>query len=212
VGGGASETAVFRFFSSGPDSGFRDPARNEVRGHTLVWHQQNPKWLTEGKYTSGELALILEKHIKAVVGHYRGRIFAWDVVDEAFDELPRGRVAQHNLAEPAGNRLAGSEVASSYEPPASSAPARSELEARSSKQSDSYIERCFRWAHEADPQALLFYNEPGRRSVNPKSDAIYAMVPRFPATRRPHRRRRASDAHREPAHEMSHLSLPISNA
>ena len=41
----------------------------KVRGHTLVWHQQNPKWLTDGRYTSGELAQILEKHIKTVVGH-----------------------------------------------------------------------------------------------------------------------------------------------
>src|ERR1700690_2727744 len=59
----------------------------KVRGHTLVWHRQNPKWLTEGNYTSDELAEILEQHIKTVVGHYRGKIFAWDVVNEAFDEL-----------------------------------------------------------------------------------------------------------------------------
>ncbi|MGC1476321.1 MAG: endo-1,4-beta-xylanase, partial [Terriglobales bacterium] len=56
----------------------------KIRGHTLVWHRQNPKWLTEKKYTSAELAEILEKHIKTVVGHYRGKIFAWDVVNEAF--------------------------------------------------------------------------------------------------------------------------------
>src|ERR1700682_474335 len=52
-------------------------------------------------------------------------------------------------------------VPASHEPRASSAPARSELEARSAKQTYSYIERCFRWAHEADPQALLFYHEAG---------------------------------------------------
>ena len=63
-----------------------------VRGHTLVWHRQNPTWLTEWKYRSGELAEILEKHIKTVVGHYRGKIFAWDVVNEAFDELHPGEL------------------------------------------------------------------------------------------------------------------------
>jgi endo-1,4-beta-xylanase len=151
----------------------------KVRGHTLVWHQQNPKWLTEGKYASSELALILEKHIKAVVGHYRGKIFAWDVVNEAFDELQPGKLRSTIWRDQPGIGLAGNEVASSHEPRAWSAPARSKLEARSPKRSYSYIERCFRWTHEADPQALLFYNEAGAEVVNPKSDAIYAMVRDF---------------------------------
>jgi len=125
----------------------------KVRGHTLVWHQQNPKWLTEGKYTSGELAEILEKHIKTVVGHYRGKIFAWDVVNEAFDELHPGELRGTIWRDQPGIGLA----ANGY----------------------SYIERCFRWAHEADPQALLFYNEAEAEVVNPKSDAIYAMVRDF---------------------------------
>ncbi len=146
----------------------------KVRGHTLVWHRQNPKWLTEGKYTSGELAEILEKHIKTVVGHCRGKIFAWDVVNEAFDELHPGE-----LRSTIWRDQPGIAIASSYEPRATSNPGRSELEARSSKQSYSYIERCFRWAHEADPQALLFYNEAEAETMNPKSDAIYAMVRDF---------------------------------
>jgi endo-1,4-beta-xylanase len=125
----------------------------KVRGHTLVWHQQNPKWLTEGKYSSGELAQILEKHIKTVVGHYRGKIFAWDVVNEAFDELHVGELRSTIWRDLPGIGLAGN--------------------------GSSYIERCFRWTHEADPQALLFYNEAGAEVVNPKSDAIYAMVRDF---------------------------------
>jgi len=146
----------------------------KVRGHALVWHRQNPKWLTEGKYTSGELAEILEKHIKTVVGHYRGKIFAWDVVNEAFDELRPGE-----LRSTIWRDQPGIAIASSYELRATSNPGRSELAARSSTQSYSYIERCFRWAHEADPQALLFYNEAEAETMNPKSDAIYAMVRDF---------------------------------
>jgi endo-1,4-beta-xylanase len=42
-----------------------------------------------------------------------------------------------------------------------------------------YLERCFRWAHEADPQTLLFYNEAEAETLGPKSDAIYAMVQDF---------------------------------
>ncbi len=128
----------------------------KVRGHTLVWHHQNPKWLTEGKFTSAELAEILETHIRTVVGHYRGKIFAWDVVNEAFDELQPGTLRSTIWRDHPGIGLAEN-AASSY----------------------FYIERCFRWAHEADPRALLFYNEAEAETVNPKSDAIYAMVRDF---------------------------------
>src|SRR3981081_2212374 len=96
----------------------------KVRGHTLVWHQQNPKWLTDGKYTSGELAQILEKHIKTVVGHYRGKIFAWDVVNEAFDEVHVGEWrSRFCLTQPEIGQ-AENKVARSHEPRASSVPAR----------------------------------------------------------------------------------------
>jgi endo-1,4-beta-xylanase len=42
-----------------------------------------------------------------------------------------------------------------------------------------YVEQAFRWAHEADPRALLFYNENGGEGLNQKSDAIYATVKDF---------------------------------
>ncbi|MGA2981718.1 MAG: endo-1,4-beta-xylanase [Terriglobales bacterium] len=125
----------------------------KVRGHTLVWHHQNPTWLTEGKFASPELAEILETHIKTVVGHYRGKIFAWDVVNEAFDELQPGILRSTMWRDQPG--------------------------IGSAENGNSYIESCFRWAHEADPQALLFYNEAEAETVNPKSDAIYAMVRDF---------------------------------
>ena len=149
----------------------------KVRGHTLVWHRQNPKWLTEGNFSPTELARILEEHIKTVVGHYRGRIFAWDVVNEAFDELQPGALRstiwwdQPRITPPENQ-------AAIHEPRTLNNPARSQREARSS-QPYSYIERCLRWAHEADPQALLFYNDAEAETINPKSDAIYAMVRDF---------------------------------
>lgn len=154
----------------------------KVRGHVLVWHRQNPKWLTEGKYTSGELADILEKHIKIVAGHYRGKIFAWDVVNEAYDELHPGELRSTIWRDQPGigwAENAAASIVANNEPRASNTQVRSEPEARSSTQSYSYIERCFRWAHEADPQALLFYNEAEAETMNPKSDAIYAMVRDF---------------------------------
>jgi len=57
-----------------------------VRGHTLVWDSQLPKWLTSGNYSRDQLIEILRDHIHTVVAHFRGQVIAWDVVNEAFDE------------------------------------------------------------------------------------------------------------------------------
>lgn len=55
-----------------------------VYGHALVWDLQQPDWLTRGEYSREEWIQILCRHIKTVVSHYRGYIYAWDVVNEAF--------------------------------------------------------------------------------------------------------------------------------
>jgi len=126
----------------------------KVRGHTLTWHQQNPSWLVDGRHTPDELARILEQHIKAVVGHYRGKVFAWDVVNEAFDEgRNAGKLRSTLWYDRPGIGRAG--------------------------EGSSYIEDCFRWAHAADPDALLFYNDVEAEVMNAKSDAIYVMVKDF---------------------------------
>jgi endo-1,4-beta-xylanase len=61
-----------------------------IVGHTLVWHRQTPDWVFTGPdgrpADRGTLLARLRSHIQAVVGRYRGRIHAWDVVNEAFEE------------------------------------------------------------------------------------------------------------------------------
>jgi len=112
-----------------------------VRGHTLVWHKQNPGWVTRGTFTPEQLAAILQEHIQTVVGRYAGRIYAWDVVNEAFDDDGSLRKTIWS----------------------------------------GFIEQAFRWAHEADPKALLFYNDYDAEVVNSKSDAIFRMAQDFKA-------------------------------
>jgi endo-1,4-beta-xylanase len=56
----------------------------KVRGHTLVWHSQVADWVTEARCKDAET--ILRDHITAVVGHFRGKVFAWDVVNEGLAE------------------------------------------------------------------------------------------------------------------------------
>ncbi|WP_405015969.1 endo-1,4-beta-xylanase [Kitasatospora sp. NBC_00070] len=58
----------------------------QVRGHTLVWHSQNPGWLANGGFGAAELRGILQQHIATEVGRYQGRVRAWDVLNELFDE------------------------------------------------------------------------------------------------------------------------------
>jgi endo-1,4-beta-xylanase len=123
----------------------------KIRGHNLLWGTHNPKWLVEGHYTPEQLNRLLKEHVQHVVGRYRRRVFAWDVVNEAFDE--RGQVRDSLWYSQPGIGLAGKGTA--------------------------YIEQVFRWAHEADPRALLFYNEAEGEGLNAKSDAIYSMVKDF---------------------------------
>jgi endo-1,4-beta-xylanase len=70
-----------------------------VRGHTLVWHSQNPAWLREDAFTPAELRAILRKHIIDEVSHFKGRIWHWDVVNEVFNEdgTPRDTIWLRNL-------------------------------------------------------------------------------------------------------------------
>jgi len=57
----------------------------KMRGHTLAWQNQNPTWLTNGAFPADTLAQILKDHITSVLTHYKGTIYAWDVVNEAFN-------------------------------------------------------------------------------------------------------------------------------
>jgi endo-1,4-beta-xylanase len=52
-----------------------------VKGHALIWHGAMPSWL--GALPAAELQTAFERHIREVAGHYRGRVHAWDVVNEA---------------------------------------------------------------------------------------------------------------------------------
>ncbi len=111
-----------RFVKFGLDNNMK------VIGHVLLWHSQTAPWMFKNKY--GELpnreVMIkrLKDYITAVVGHFKGKILGWDVINEAI--LDDG-----SYRDSPWFRAIGPE----------------------------YFELAFKYAHDADPDAELYYND-----------------------------------------------------
>ncbi|MGW0085327.1 endo-1,4-beta-xylanase [Streptomyces sp. NPDC003393] len=67
----------------------------KVRGHTLAWHSQQPSWMQNLSGSTLRQAMI--DHINGVMGHYKGKIAQWDVVNEAFADGSSGARRDSNL-------------------------------------------------------------------------------------------------------------------
>jgi len=145
------DSATYDFRQGDEVVRFGQAHQMKIRGHCLVWGRDNPDWLTKGSFTTPRLRLRLREHITRVMKHYAGEVFAWDVINEALDE--NGKVRDSIWYNQPGIGL--------------------------SEKGNAYIEQVFRWAHKADPAALLFYNEAEGEGLSRKSDAIYAMVKDF---------------------------------
>jgi endo-1,4-beta-xylanase len=125
---------------------FADEHGMGVRGHTLVWHNQTPSWVfqnSDGSSTDAKTLLNrMREHINTVAGRYKGRVYAWDVVNEAVSDSADSLLRPSRWLDIAG---------------------------------EEFIARAFEYAHAADPQAQLFYNDynesdPGKR------ERIYSLV------------------------------------
>jgi len=119
----------------------------KVRGHTLCWHNQTGEWMfkdSEGNQATKELVLArLKEHITQVVSRYKGKVYAWDVLNEAIDNANPSQ----GFRETQWYTICGEE----------------------------FISKAFQWAHEADPEAVLFYNE--YNTENPvKRDKTYDLL------------------------------------
>ncbi|BAE65766.1 unnamed protein product [Aspergillus oryzae RIB40] len=73
----------FSFTNGDVIADLADANDQKLRCHNLVWHQQLPNWVSSGSWTNETLTAVLQNHITNVVKHYKGRCYAWDVVNEA---------------------------------------------------------------------------------------------------------------------------------
>ena len=127
----------------------------KLRGHCLCWHSQFADWMftdKKGKEVKKEVFYErLREHIHTVVNRYKDVVYAWDVVNEA-------------MADDGGRRWPGQGEPSPY---------------RQSRHfrlcGDEFIAKAFQFAREADPNALLFYNDYSCVDEG-KRERIYNMV------------------------------------
>ncbi|HEY4326913.1 MAG TPA: endo-1,4-beta-xylanase [Mucilaginibacter sp.] len=117
-----------------------------VRGHNLCWHQQTPRWLfkdSAGNQVTKEVLLKrLKDHITTVVNRYKGKIYAWDVVNEAIAD-DSTKFLRNSL----WYQICG----------------------------DDFIVKAFEYAHEADPNAILFYNDYNTERPE-KRERVYKLL------------------------------------
>ena len=137
-----------RYYWNDADSIAAFAQRNglKFRGHALCWHNQTPSWLfkdSAGNTVTKEVLLQrLKDHIATVVSRYKGKIYAWDVVNEAISDKP-GEYMRPSL----WYQICGEE----------------------------YIAKAFEYAHAADPDAVLFYNDYNEINAT-KREKIYKLV------------------------------------
>jgi endo-1,4-beta-xylanase len=153
-----------RYDYSGPDAlvAFAQTHSMKLRGHTRVWHRSLPDWVSvrdwmhaqngpSVPWTPTALNKVLADHIANVVGHFKGKVYAWDVVNEPFND--DGSMRSTIWYDKPGIGFAG--------------------------QGTKFVEQALIWAHATDPDAKLFVNEYGAETLGQKSDAVYAMAKDF---------------------------------
>lgn len=106
---------------------FADANNMALRGHTLLWHRATPDYFFQG--TRDAVKARLEKYVTDVVTHFKGRVYAWDVVNEVIsdDDGPTSPYRNSNWYQAAGG--------------------------------PEYIDWAFQAARKADPDVLLFIND-----------------------------------------------------
>jgi endo-1,4-beta-xylanase len=127
---------------------FAEDHAMQVRGHALVWHQQVPVWLDPE--AGGTLDVTPAQREEVLREHIT------TVVGRYAGRIAVWDVVNEAIGEDGSGGLRETLWLAALGP--------------------GYIDRAFRWAHEADPDALLFYNDYGAEGMGGKSQQVYDLV------------------------------------
>jgi endo-1,4-beta-xylanase len=133
--------------------GFAAQHHIRMHGHNFIWHQALPQWVVNFQGDSAAWESIFKTHIETEATHYKGEVASWDVVNEALRD-DNGTLRNKDINPGDGSiwrRHLGPD----------------------------YVARAFQYAHEADPSALLFYNDYGQEWGGPKLDSMISMLDQF---------------------------------
>ncbi|MGW5636941.1 endo-1,4-beta-xylanase [Streptomyces sp. NPDC003832] len=142
---------VFAFAEGDTLVDFAEANRMKVHAHTLVWFEALPAWM-RAEMTDEQRRRVMVEHIRAVAGHFRGKVAEWDVVNEPMSDEDEDYSN--------GNRGVRPQLW---------------FEAMG----EQYIDIAFHAAREADPHAVLYLNEYGVEEDGPRWDALYALLVRL---------------------------------
>jgi len=135
-----------------------------IVGHTFVWHEQSPDWLTEGTRT--EVIPKMKKYITDVIERYKGKIMSWDVCNEVFTTFGEiERLENPPQGQPNWRDALRTNDNSRW----------SKAFSQDDGDIGEFIYLAFKFAREADPSTILYYNDfcldyPAKR------EAVYQMV------------------------------------
>ena len=124
-----------------------------VHGHTLIWHNRLPDWMTDFKGDEVAWAAMMTDHITVIASHFAAGdiVVSWDVVNEAFADADKDRDGLNDLRNTIWHDNIGA----------------------------GYLAAAFRAAHAADPNADLYYNDYHISGVRSKLNAVLDLVEQF---------------------------------